>query len=132
MTEYSEDSLVEQPAIALFSELGWQTADCFDEQFRSPVETQHRCVSDKPTPFLGRITSHEVILPTRLRPALERLNPDLPSEALHLAAEELARDRSLVSPAHANQQVYELLKDGVRVAYRDENGIEIVETVNFA
>jgi hypothetical protein len=26
-TEYSEDSLVEQPAIALFAELGWETTN---------------------------------------------------------------------------------------------------------
>ena len=29
MTYYTEDSLVEQPAIALLAELGWETADCF-------------------------------------------------------------------------------------------------------
>ena len=28
-TDYSEDTLVEQPAIALFSELGYDTANCF-------------------------------------------------------------------------------------------------------
>ena len=62
MSSYTEDSLVEQPAIALFAELGWETADCFEEQFG-------------PQGTLGRATPHEVILPARLRPALERLNP---------------------------------------------------------
>ena len=28
---YSEGALVEQPAIALFEELGWNTANCFHE-----------------------------------------------------------------------------------------------------
>ena len=35
MNDYSEDSLVEQPAIELFRELGWQTANCFYEKFGS-------------------------------------------------------------------------------------------------
>ncbi len=38
----SEDSLVEQPAIALFGELGWETGNCFYESFGdspSPVSS---------------------------------------------------------------------------------------------
>ncbi len=31
-TDYSEDALVEQPAIALFSQLGYETANCFYEK----------------------------------------------------------------------------------------------------
>ena len=30
---YSEDALFERPAIALFGQLGWETAYCFDEVF---------------------------------------------------------------------------------------------------
>lgn len=30
---YSEDALVERPAIALFKQLGWSTANCFNEAF---------------------------------------------------------------------------------------------------
>ena len=33
MNQYSEDSLVEQPAIKVFEELGYQTQNCFDEKF---------------------------------------------------------------------------------------------------
>jgi len=32
-SNYTEDSLVEQPAIALLGELGWETANCFYESF---------------------------------------------------------------------------------------------------
>ncbi|GAH11369.1 unnamed protein product, partial [marine sediment metagenome] len=86
---FTEDALVEQPAIALFAELGWSTADCFEETFG-------------PLGSLGRETSSEVVLLSRLRPALALLNTELPPEALELAIEELTRDRSLMSPAHAN------------------------------
>jgi type I restriction enzyme R subunit len=107
--DYSEDSLVEQPAIALFAELGWGTANCFDETLG-------------PQGMLGRETSSEVVLLSRLRPALEKLNPELPREALQLAIQELTRDRLLVSPAQANRQVYDLLKDGVKVTFQDRIG----------
>lgn len=31
--DFSQSILIEQPAIALFGELGWQTADCFYETY---------------------------------------------------------------------------------------------------
>jgi hypothetical protein len=30
---YAEDALIERPAIALLGQLGWETANCFDEAF---------------------------------------------------------------------------------------------------
>ncbi len=115
-SDYSEDSLVEQPAIELFSELGWETANCFYEKF-----------GEKGT--LGRGTTSEVVLVPRLRAALLRLNPDLPSEAIELAIEELTRDRSIMSPANANREVYRLLKNGVKVSFRGKENEETVENV---
>lgn len=113
---YTEDSLIEQPTIALFLRFGWQTIDCYDETFG-------------PQGLLGRETSSEIVLLSRLLPALRSLNPSLPPQALDLAVEELLRDRSLVSLAEANQQIYTLLKDGVKVTYRDPEGTETVETM---
>ena len=83
---YSEDQLVEQPAIALFADLGWQTLPAMDEVFGS-------------SGTLGRETSDEVVLVPRLRAPLERLNPQLPAEAITSAVDELARDRSAMSRA---------------------------------
>lgn len=100
--DYSESTLVEQPAIELFGELGWETADCFHE-FDSGRST------------LGRETPAEVVLIPRLRAALEKLNPGLPAEAVGLAIDELTRDRSVMSLTAANREVYQLLKDGVKV-----------------
>jgi type I restriction enzyme, R subunit len=107
---YTEDSDVEQPAIALFAQLGWETlANCY-----------HETLGIQGT--LGREDYHEVILISRLLPAMQRFNPDLPPEAYQLAIEELTRNRSLMSPAQANREVYQLLKDGVKVTYRDYEG----------
>jgi type I restriction enzyme R subunit len=116
MTDFGEDSLIEQPAIALFRQIGWQAVDCFDEAFGKAAS-------------LGRDTPNEIVLLSHLSPALQKLNPGLPEQALQLAVEELTRDRSIATPAEANRQVYELLKNGVPVTYRDAEGIERFERV---
>ena len=78
---WTEDQLVEQPAIGLFSALGWQTMSALDETFGSGGT-------------LGRETRGEVVLTDRLRTVLTRLNPGVPAEAIQTAIDELARDRS--------------------------------------
>src|SRR6266568_1198655 len=103
---YTEDQLVEQPAIGLFVELGWQTVSAMEEVFGT-------------SGTLGRETSGEVVLVPRLRVALERLNPKLPTEAIASAMDGLTRDRSAMTLAGANREVWALLKDGVKVAVPD-------------
>jgi len=115
-SDYSEDALVEQPAIDLFEQLGWETANLFYEKFGRGGT-------------VGRETDHEVVLARHLGNALERLNPDLPPDALASAVEEIIRDRSVMSAEAANQNVYRLLKDGVKVSVRAEDGSETVETI---
>ncbi|MCK4270466.1 MAG: type I restriction endonuclease subunit R, partial [Methanogenium sp.] len=117
-SDYSEDTLVEKPAIQLLEELGWQAADCFDETFSPDGGSE------------GRETPSEMVLTRRLRPALEQLNSTLPNEVLSLAIEEITRDRSKMSLVAANREVYGLLKNGVKVRFRDkEDGGYTTETV---
>jgi len=116
-TDYSEDTLVEQPTIELFSELEYETANCFNGKVGT---------SD---PTLGRETTAEVILIPQLRSALQKLNPELGTDAIHLAIEALARDRSAMSLVQANWEVYKLLKDGVKVSFQNDEGEETDETV---
>jgi type I restriction enzyme R subunit len=103
---YSEDQLVEQPAIGLFSELGWQTVSALEESFGAGGT-------------LGRETKGEVVLVERLRAALVRFNPTLPPEAISNAVDELTRDRSAMSLEAANREVYRLLKEGITVSVPD-------------
>jgi len=56
------------------------------------------------------------VLVSRLRAALERLNPVLPPEAITAAVDELTRDRSAMSLPAANREIYALIKDGIRVS----------------
>ena len=119
MRDYSEDELIEQPSIELLKFLGWETANCYDE-FASGAST------------LGRQTDSEVILVSRLLPVLEKLNPKIPSEALNLAITELLRDRSRMSLAAANREIYGFLKDGIKVSFRlSGKKDEVTETVKL-
>ena len=114
---YSEDQLVEQPAIGLFDDLGWETLSAAEETFG---------VSGT----LGRMTKMEAVLSGRLRSALEKLNPGLPPEAITSAMDELTRNRSAMSPAAANREVHELLKQGIKVSVPDkERGGQKTERV---
>jgi len=131
---YTEDQLVAQPAVGLFAELGWTTVSALEEVFgpapselgrsrgdkthSSPAKSQSLLTSS-PTVCLGRETKGEVVLVSRLRAALERLNPALPTEALTAAMDELTRDRSAMSLEAANREVYLLLKEGIRVSIAD-------------
>ena len=121
---YSEDQLIEQPAIALMADLGWERLDCFDEFSR---------IGGSP---LGRDTKSEVVLTSRLRPALRRLNPDASHAAVDAAIEELTRPRSAMSLAAANREIYELLKDGVRVSVTDPDGeeesVELLRVIDWS
>ena len=81
-TGYNEDALVERPAITLLASLGWETLNAYSE-FDNGAST------------LGRETKSEVILTARLRPALQRLNPEASPSAISQAIEELTRDRSM-------------------------------------
>ena len=120
MSDYSEDALVEQPAIALFAAMEWEIVNGFhefDQAGSSP---------------LGREAKSEVVLAGRLRPALERLNPDLSAEASDQAIKELIRDRSAMAPAQANREIYLLLKNGVQVKIPAPDGEgETVESVRL-
>jgi len=83
---------------------------------------------------LGRETSAQVVLELRLREAITKLNPGLSTAAADLTVAELAKDRSVLSPVRANQEVYQLLKDGVKVTYRtddEEEAIEVVKIIDW-
>ncbi len=114
---YTEDQLVEQPAIALFGELGWATMSAMEEVFGTSPHP-HPLLRGEVV-FLGRESSGEVFLLPRLRAALERLNPQLPDEAITSAVDEITRDRSAMSLAAANREIHTLLRDGVKVVVPD-------------
>jgi len=66
----SEEAL-EKATMALFAQLGWQTANCFEEVIGPSTDVPAERL------YLGRETTSQVVLIPRLRAALEKLNPDL-------------------------------------------------------
>lgn len=114
----SEDALVEQPAMRLLAELGWDVASGFDEVL-GPAGT------------LGRDSRSEPVLGSRLRDALRSLNPGLPESALDDAAEQLEEDRSAMDRVRANREVYGLLRDGARVEVSGDDGERRIVAVRF-
>ena len=61
---FTEDALVEQPAIKFFDDPGWDTLNCWDEDFGEDS-------------LLGRENRGDVVLVTKLRPAPVKFNPDM-------------------------------------------------------
>ncbi len=123
MSDYSEDALVEQPAIALFAAMEWETVNGFHEFDQTGRS------------LLGREAKSEVVLGWRLLPVLERLNPSLPAIAFDQAIEELIRDRSAMAPVQANREIYLLLKNGLQVKIPATDGegetVELVQLIDW-
>ncbi len=119
---FSENTIIERPAIELLGKLGWEPVDVFYETLGS-------------SGTLGRENQSEVILQSRLFPALRKLNPNLPQEAFTQTIDELTRDRSRMSLAAANREVYQILKNGVKARIPDPKGdgdhVEIVRLIDW-
>ncbi len=113
----TEDALVEQPAMRLLRDLGWEVASGFDEVLG-------------PGGTLGRDSQAEGVLHHRLRLALRGLNPGVPDAALDSAVEILTENRSTMDRVRANREVYRLLRDGVKVETEIDGRPETV-TIRF-
>jgi type I restriction enzyme R subunit len=112
--QYTEDQLVEQPAIKLFEELGWDSINAYHETLG-------------PNSTLGRDNKSEVFLTRRLRAAIERFNPGMPAEAIDQAVIEVTRPRTVMHFARANQQIHSLIRDRVEVSVRQPDGTTLPE-----
>src|SRR3989338_152148 len=119
MNPFSEDNLVEQTVIKLVKDL-WADEKCHINAYKDEDDLR-----------LGREHRGEVVLERYLYPALEKLNPDLPPDAITEAMEALTRDRSNLSLIKANQEVYQLLRDGAYVSVAGNGGEAETENVRF-
>ncbi len=119
MNPFSEDNLVEQTVIKIIKEV-WDDDNCHINTYE-----------DKDDLSLGRENQGEVVLKKYLIPALQKINPTLPVDALEQAVDAITRDRSNLEIVKANQEIYELLRDGVNVNVVRENGTTEEEQVRF-
>jgi type I restriction enzyme R subunit len=101
------ESVVEQATLAWLESVGWAIANGAEI---APGE-----------PGAERESYAQVILERRLRDALARLNPSLPSDALDEAFRKLVRIDG-ADLIQRNRALHRLLVDGVTVEYRDSDG----------
>jgi len=102
MTLFSEET-VEQATLEWFRELGCDT------RFGPDIAPDE--------PAAERASYDEVLLLGRLRPALERINPDLPPAAIDEALRKVQRTESQ-NPVINNHTFHRQLTEGVDVSYR--------------
>ena len=81
--------------------------------------------------LLGRSSLKEVVLKDRLKANLEVLNSHLPESSLTYAIGEITKSRATLTPLLANKEVYELIKNGVPVAYKNTLGREVNDYVRI-
>ena len=74
--------------------------------------------------LIGRETLKDVVLLDRLKSSLKKLNRHLPADCIHTAMYELTKSRATLTPVLANKEIYELVKNGVPVTYKNEAGRE--------
>jgi type I restriction enzyme R subunit len=101
------ESVVEQAALDWLEAVGWQIV-------HGPDIAPDGAVPE-------RTDYSQVVLEQRLRGALARLNPELPTEALEDAFRKLTRPEGS-DLIQRNRGQHRLLVDGVTVEYRDKDG----------
>lgn len=119
MNKFNEDNLVEKTVISLIEEL-WQNSNCHINAFIDAEDQK-----------LSRDNRGEVLLTSTLKKSLEKINPDTPAASIEEAINELGRDRSTLSLVKANQEIYKLIKDGLNVNVRQDDGSFETVTVSY-
>ncbi|MDH0611949.1 MULTISPECIES: type I restriction endonuclease subunit R [unclassified Agrobacterium] len=115
MNNFTEDRLVQQTmADYLEAKHGWRVVMAWNKEVFGPEGT------------LGRKSDKDVVLTRYLSEALLRMNPGLPEDAYVQALREITDVFSSQSLLHINQEKYALVRDGVRVKFR-QNGEQRTE-----
>ena len=107
MTDQFNESTVEEAALSWFEELGYGVAHGPNIAPGEPEAERH--------------SFGDVVLVERLRDAIDRLNPDIPAEAREEAFRKVLRPDS-PSLVGNNRAFHWMLRDGVEVEYRREDG----------
>lgn len=104
---YLNESHIEEADINFFTEkLGYTHINAWEKQ------------------LLGRKNLKEVVLRERLKNCLAKINPQIPETCIDFAVTEITKSRATLSPVLANKEVYELLKNGVQVSFKNDLGID--------
>ena len=119
MNQFNEDNLVEQTVIKLIKKV-WMDEKCHINAYTDLEDAR-----------LGRENQGEVVLKKYLTPQLEKINPNIPLESLQEAVEQLIRNRSHLTLVKANQEIYNLIRDGANVKVPKSDGSSKIERIRF-
>ena len=123
MPNFISEDTIEQAMVQRLQHLyGYDTLDCYTADPADLNDGSRR--TDK----------RDVILHDRLKKAALALNPDIPKSAIDEALRQLCDKRQAMSSIAANREVYALIRDGVRVEFKDEqdrNRKERVKVIDF-
>jgi len=113
---YSEDNLVQRvTAEYLEQQLSWKSVYAYNNEDFGPDS------------LLGRASDREVVLTRTLREKLVELNPDLPDEAYDDAVRQITTTVTSQTIAATNREKHDLVRDGVQVTFRNNNGKRVRE-----
>ena len=111
MSPLNEDTLVQQTTAEYLEEqLGWDSVFAYNAEVFGPEGT------------LGRKSDREIVLTRYLGQALIPLNSGLPDSAYQDAVRQIVDAPITQNTLQTNKDKYDLLRDGVKVQYRKDDG----------
>ncbi len=118
MSPMNEDTLVQQPtADYLEKQLGWRSVLAWNSETYGPDS------------LLGRKDQKEVVLTRELRKKLVELNPGLPDAAYDDAVRQIVEHSPSQTLLATNREKHEILRNGVKVAFKDADGQQQKKTL---
>ena len=109
--DYSENELVQKSAGHLLEqELGWEVVFAYNQETFGENGT------------LGRASTKEILLTRYFRQALKKLNPWITSMQMDEAQKKMERHLSSASLPQINEEKYFLIRDGIPVTVKRQNG----------
>ena len=116
--QFSELELVEKTAIWYFQDLWWK--DCFIDAFTKQWESK-----------LWRKHTWEVVLTKYLKQAIIDLNPWIEENTINQVIDIFTQDQSNKNLVVANQEIYNFMKNWVKVDILQDNGTYEKETIHI-
>lgn len=141
LKDYSEDILVQENAAETFESLGWKSYLGYDNDTGETLEKFSKdnlsvgLQADNRHIFLGRENQEQLILKPYLIQALKDNNDWIKDEETALEVIKVLETFPLVSDINMiveqNKKFYELLRDGVPIETRNENGEMVSRTAKI-
>ncbi|MBD1399871.1 type I restriction endonuclease subunit R [Pelovirga terrestris] len=120
MPNFLTEDAIEQAMVQRLQHLyGYDALDCYTSD---PADMKDGS---------GRSDKREVILRHRLKDAAVRLNPEIPEAAIEDALDQVCDRRQAMATMVANRELDNLIRDGVRVVFRDAEGRNRKERVRL-